>query len=58
MRSGEMSPTAPFAAVAGKEYFLESDYVPVASAPSLGDLRASPSVQGADDLHIVADVSK
>jgi hypothetical protein len=62
MQSGEMSPTASFKAVAGREYFLCLEYAPAASATSLRDLRARLSVQpegkGADQRHIKPVVSK
>jgi hypothetical protein len=62
MQSGEISPTASFKAVAGKEYFLQLDYAPVASATSLRDLSASlsvqPEIKGADQRHILPVVSK
>jgi hypothetical protein len=57
MQSGEISPTASFRAVAGKEYFFQLDYEHVVSATSLRDLSVTltmqPKITGADELREV-----
>lgn len=57
MHSGEISPTASFKAVAGKEYFFELEYEHVVSATSLRDLSVTlsmqPKMMGADQLREV-----
>jgi hypothetical protein len=57
LQSGEMSPSAAFKAVAGKEYFFELDYEHVVSSTSLRDLsvtlRMQPKIMGADELREV-----
>jgi hypothetical protein len=57
MQSGELSPTASFKAVAGKEYFFQLDYEHVVSATSLRDLKVTlnmqPKIVGADELREV-----
>ena len=57
MQSGEITPTASFKAVAGKEYFFELEYEHVVSATSLRDLSVTLSMQpkmtGADELREV-----
>jgi hypothetical protein len=63
MKSGEVSPTASFKGVAGKEYFFELEYEHVVSATSLRDLSVTlsmqPKITNADDLREVAvDQSK
>jgi hypothetical protein len=63
MQSGEVSPTASFKAVAGKEYFLQLDYEHVVSATSLRDLSITlnmqPKITGADELReVTIDQSK
>src|ERR1700733_9309743 len=63
MQSGEISPTASFKAVAGKEYFFQLDYEHVVSATSLRELSVTlnmqPKMTGADELREVAiDQSK
>jgi hypothetical protein len=58
IQSGEVSPTASFKAVAGKEYFFELEYEHVVSATSLRDrsvtLSMQPKMTGADDLREVS----
>ncbi len=53
MQSGEISPTASFKAVAGKEYFFQLDYEYVVSATSLRELSVTlsmqPKIAGADE---------
>ena len=63
MQSGEISPTASFKAVAGKEYFFQLDYEHVVSATSLRDLSVTlnmqPKITGADELReVTIDQSK
>jgi hypothetical protein len=57
MQPGEISPTASFKAVAGKEYFFELEYEHVVSATSLRELSVTLSMQpkmpGADELQEV-----
>jgi hypothetical protein len=57
LQSGEMSPTAAFKAVAGKEYFFQLDYEHVVSSTSLRDLSVTlsmqPKITGADELREV-----
>jgi hypothetical protein len=58
MQPGEISPTASFKAVAGKEYFFELEYEHVVSATSLRDLSVTLSMQpkmtGADEGSLLA----
>lgn len=63
MQSGEVSPTASFKAVAGKEYFFQLDYEHVVSATSLRDLSVTlnmqPTITGAAELReVTIDQSK
>jgi hypothetical protein len=63
MQSGEVSPSASFKAVAGKEYFFQLDYEHVVSATSLRDLSVTlnmqPKITGADELReVTIDQSK
>jgi hypothetical protein len=63
MQTGEISPTASFKAVAGKEYFFQLDYENVVSATSLRDLSVTlnmqPTITGADELReVTIDQSK
>jgi hypothetical protein len=57
MQSGEMSPTASFKAVAGKEYIFQLAYEHVVSATSLRELSVSlsmePEIKSADELREV-----
>jgi hypothetical protein len=57
MQAGEISPTASFKAVAGKEYFFQMGYEHVVSATSLRDLSVTlsmePKMTGADELREV-----
>jgi hypothetical protein len=57
MQSGEISPTASFKAVAGKNYIFQLAYEHVVSATSLRELSVSlsmqPEIQGADELREV-----
>jgi hypothetical protein len=57
MQSGEISPTASFKAVAGKEYIFQLAYEHVVSATSVRELSVSlsmqPEIQGADELREV-----
>jgi hypothetical protein len=63
MQSGEISPTASFKAVAGREYFFQLDYEHVVSATSLRDLsltlKMQPKMTGADEQReVTIDQSK
>jgi hypothetical protein len=63
MQTGEISPSASFKAVAGKEYFFQLDYENVVSATSLRDLSVTlnmqPTITGADGLReVTIDQSK
>ena len=57
MQPGEISPTASFKAVAGKEYFFELEFEHVVSATSLRDVSVTlsmrPKMPGADELREV-----
>jgi hypothetical protein len=57
MQSGEITPTASFKAVAGKEYFFELEFEHVVSATSLRDLSVTlsmqPKMRDADELREV-----
>jgi hypothetical protein len=53
MQSGEISPAVTFKAVEGREYFLQLDYEPVASATFLRQLSVTlnmePNMRGAEE---------
>jgi hypothetical protein len=53
MQSGEISPAVTFKAVEGREYFLQLDYEPVASATFLRQLSVTlnmePNIRGAEE---------
>ena len=57
MQSGEISPTAAFKAVAGKDYIFQLAYEHIVSATSLRELSVSlsiqPEIQRADELREV-----
>jgi hypothetical protein len=58
MQSGDISPTASFKAVAGKEYFFQLNYEHVVSATSLRELSVTlsmePKMTDADELREVS----